>query len=105
MIGKEIGVEKEYKSVQIGARKFKIEYVKSVKDGDTELAGMYDCKKQTIYIMYPDETRERITEVLMHEIIHGVLFAMGEFKLGKDEKFVSKVGAIIAQALLTLEVR
>ena len=105
MIGKEIGVEKEYKSVQIGARKFKIEYVKAIKDGDIELAGLYDCKKQTIYINYLDQTRERITEVLMHEIMHGVLFTMGEFKLGADEKFVSKVGAMVAQALLTMEVK
>lgn len=105
MIGKDVGVEREYKSVQIGARKFKIKYVKSIKEGETELAGLYDCKTQTIHITCDDQMRERITEVLMHEIVHGILFATGEFRLGQDEKFVSKVGAMFAQAMLTMEVK
>ena len=105
LIRKEVGVKKKYRSVQIGARKFKIKYVTSIKEGEMELAGLYNCNEQTIYIKHPSETRERITEVLMHEITHGILFALGEFELGNDEKFVCKVAALMAQVLLTMEVK
>lgn len=68
-------------------------------------AGYCDYAKQTIYLA--GDVSQQTKEVsLIHEILHYILFVMGEDKLRKSERFVDLLAHFIHQtnqSLLTLK--
>lgn len=95
---------KRFRHVFIGARKHKIEYVKSIKNGKHNYAGLYIGNDARILInkVYC-KRKDNAVETIVHEILHGALHALGEHSLATNEKFVNKLGMVLAQALLTIK--
>lgn len=46
---------------------------------------------------------ENQEQTFCHELIHWLLFALGEGELGNNEKFVDLMGSALHQALTTME--
>ena len=75
-----------------------------------ECLGMFDDKTNTIYLANKYKTSKNrwlkykddiIEHTFYHELVHCILFNMGELKLYENERFVDSFGGILHQIMLT----
>lgn len=78
---------KSIKKVKIGYSTYKIEYKRKPKEKNKLLAGRIEYAKYRITIA-KNFNEEYNIQVLMHEITHGLLYSIGQVKLGGDEVLV-----------------
>lgn len=68
---------------------------------DPEAVGLFDNTSRQIFILKAD--LQTMQQVLLHEIEHAILLAMGRDELYKDEPFVDLHAAMYHQILTTME--
>jgi len=87
------------KIITIGKTKIKVELYDSVFVGRDECRGAYNYSNHTISIAKQAASRQHNT--LWHEIVHAILYDMGESKLNAKETFVSGFADRLEQAIRT----
>lgn len=86
-------------AVTIGKRKIKVELCDQVFVGTEECRGAFDYEAGRIAVAKQAATRQHNT--LWHEIVHAILYDMGESKLNHRESFVSGFADRLEQAIRT----
>jgi len=83
------------KSFKIGAKEFTVALTQ---DALGEYTGI--CKSDELLIKisegYPDKVQE---QALWHEIVHCILFELGETELDENERFVQSFSLLLHQVL------
>jgi hypothetical protein len=94
---------KKFKSVEIGGQKFKIKYVRKLNE-QKGAWGFCEFDQNVIELCDQRDCTEDLALVtLCHELIHSILFTMGEVQLSKDEKFVDLAAHLSAQVIKSLK--
>lgn len=68
---------------------------------DPEAVGLFDNTTHQILILKADQAT--MQQVLLHEIEHAILLAMGRDELYKDESFVDLQASMLHQILTSME--
>jgi hypothetical protein len=86
------------KTVKIGSRKYKVEMEERLigEDNATRLAGEINHNQLTIKLD-PDRADDAIREVLLHEVLHGVLDANAD---DPEEVFVMRTATLLSTVML-----
>lgn len=93
-------IKKLVKEFYLGAVKWCVK-VDNDKLNDREAYGTSDYNTSTILLQEKSRGHSRETsavqQTLYHEVVHAILFTLGEYELGENEKFVQQFSLLIHQ--------
>lgn len=75
------------RNFKLAAMDIKVEHKGSICIGESKVSGMTDYANQKI-LLSAAPSQQVLEQTFMHELVHWVLFMMGEHKLRNNEKFV-----------------
>lgn len=92
------------KQLYLGAQKITVKKVKQITGEGNDFVGFTFYPQCRIEIKDDDECSDEYKEyVFFHELTHHILNQMQEEKLRQDEKFVSRFGILLHQAIKTMK--
>jgi len=92
-------------SFSLFARKINVVFREDLSE-DCECIGRVNYRKNLIELQpgsIGSEERTDVIDTFFHELIHFLLYAMGERELKENEKFVDVLGRLLHQALTSME--
>lgn len=93
------------KQFTVGYKTYKVEMVPIITDNSMQIYGQFDPKTDTISIAQTVDgvkvSEKDKLATFYHELIHAVLYAMGEHELNNDERFIEGFSTFLTQFNLT----
>lgn len=92
------------KEFQLGGVKWTVD-IDEDRLQDMEAYGISDYGKSLILLREEDKGKRRptssIEQVLYHEVVHAILYSLGESQLAENEKFVQQFSLLLHQFEIT----
>ena len=88
---------------KLGGHVFKVNLEKDVLTVEGEY-GSFNEVNHTIRLQSPDPVPvSRVESTFLHELLHAILFELGERELDKNERLIDSIASLLHQALTTGE--